>query len=62
MPNYDYRCGVCGHVQEVFTTMGDDKLKKCPACGKRKSKRLIGKGNFILKGPGFYNTDYKKKS
>jgi putative FmdB family regulatory protein len=59
MPNYDYRCSVCGHVHELFTTMNDDKLKKCPKCNKRKAKRLIGKGNFILKGKGFYNTDYR---
>lgn len=59
MPTYDYRCGICGHIHELFTTMSDDKLKKCPKCNRRKAKRLISKGNFILKGKGFYNTDHR---
>jgi putative FmdB family regulatory protein len=61
MPTYDYRCGICGYVHELFTTMSDDKLKKCPKCGRRKARRLLGKGNFILRGDGFYNTEYRGK-
>ena len=42
--------------------MNDPKVKKCPACGKRKLQRLIGPGSgVIFKGTGFYETDYKKK-
>ena len=59
MPNYDYRCGSCGYTFERFEGMNQDKPKKCPKCNKKKAKRLLGKGNFILKGPGFYNTSYR---
>ena len=40
----------------------DEKLKKCPKCGKLKLHRLIGKGGgLIFKGAGFFETDYKRK-
>lgn len=61
MPTYDYECLSCGHVFEVFQSMNDAALKKCPQCSKLKLKRLIGKGaGIIFKGSGFYATDYKK--
>jgi hypothetical protein len=38
-------------------------LKKCPKCGKRKLRRLIGGGAAIIfKGSGFYQTDYRSES
>lgn len=58
MPTYDY-LGPCGHKFERFESMSDDKPKTCPKCGVGDAKRLLGKGNFILKGKGFYNTDYR---
>ena len=62
MPTYDYRCKACGHGFEMMQGMNDPKVKKCPACGKRKLQRLIGPGSgVIFKGTGFYETDYKKK-
>lgn len=60
MPTYDYACP-CGHKFERFEGMSQDKPKKCPKCNKKKAKRLLGNGNFILKGPGFYNTSYRNK-
>jgi predicted nucleic acid-binding Zn ribbon protein len=37
-------------------------LRKCPACGKNKLKRLIGAGaGVIFKGSGFYETDYRSE-
>lgn len=63
MPTYDYKCPDCGHAFEVFQTMTAAPVKKCPECGKRKVKRLIGSGlGVIFKGSGFYETDYVKKS
>jgi len=42
--------------------MKDEKLTKCPICGKETLKRLIGSGGgLIFKGSGFYLTDYKNK-
>lgn len=63
MPTYDYVCTKCGHEMEVFQSMKDAPLKKCPACKKQGLKRLLGGGaGLIFKGSGFYITDYKKKS
>lgn len=61
MPTYDYRCDECAHQFEVFQSITDGPLKRCPACGKRKLKRLIGSGAaLIFRGSGFYCTDYRK--
>lgn len=62
MPTYDYKCDNCGHSFDVFQSMKDDKLTKCPNCGENTLKRLIGTGSgLIFKGSGFYLTDYKNK-
>ncbi len=43
--------------------MKDEPLRKCPACGRRKLRRLIGPGAAIVfKGSGFYQTDYRSES
>ena len=61
MPTYQYECEACGHHFEEFQSMMDDKLTKCPKCGKNKLERLIGTGGGVhFKGSGFYETDYKK--
>ena len=62
MPTYDYKCENCGHQFDVYQSMKDEKLTKCPNCGKNTLKRLIGAGGgLIFKGSGFYLTDYKNK-
>jgi len=64
MPNYDYRCHLCGNTFEVFQSMNDKKLKRCldSAC-RGKVERLIGTGSAVIfKGPGFYATDYRSNS
>lgn len=63
MPTYDYKCDNCDHEFEIFQSMKDNKLSKCPVCGKESLKRLIGTGGgLIFKGSGFYLTDYKNKT
>jgi putative FmdB family regulatory protein len=62
MPTYEYACPKCGHQFEVFQSMKDEPLTKCPACKKTGVKRLLGTGaGLIFKGSGFYITDYKNK-
>lgn len=62
MPTYDYKCDSCNHTFEVMQSIKDEPLTKCPNCGKNKLKKLISGGTgFILKGSGFYSTDYKNK-
>lgn len=63
MPNYDYRCDACKHKFEQYQSIKAGPIRKCPACGKLKVKRVIGGGAGILfKGTGFYQTDYRSKS
>lgn len=63
MPTYDYECGACNHKWELFQSIKAEPEKKCPACKKKKARRLIGAGaGLIFKGSGFYLTDYRSKS
>jgi putative FmdB family regulatory protein len=63
MPTYDYVCTKCDHAFEVFQSMKDTPLIKCPKCGRKSLKRLMGGGaGLIFKGSGFYETDYKRSS
>ena len=63
MPTYDYECGACGHLLEIFQGINDPVLKKCPECGKSKLNRQFGTGAAIVfKGSGFYQTDYRSDS
>ena len=63
MPTYEYECGACGHRFEAFQSMTAAPVRICPACKKRKVRRLIGTGGaLIFKGSGFYATDYRSAS
>jgi len=62
MPTYDYICESCGCEFEQFQSITAKPLRKCPKCGKRELKRLIGAGaGVIFKGSGFYQTDYRSE-
>ncbi len=63
MPTYEYQCEACGHSFEKFQSITARPIRKCPACGQRKVKRLIGPGaGVIFRGSGFYQTDYRSDS
>ncbi|HAU38407.1 MAG TPA: FmdB family transcriptional regulator [Phycisphaerales bacterium] len=63
MPTYDYQCDACGHTFEKFQSITAKPVRKCPACGKLKVRRLIGIGaGVIFRGSGFYQTDYRSDS
>ena len=59
MPIYEYQCAACGAHHETIQKMSEGPLKKCPACGKLRLKRLISAPVFRLKGGGWYETDFK---
>lgn len=62
MPTYEYACGTCGIV-EVFQSMRDDPLRRCPECGDRRFQRQISGGaGVIFRGSGFWETDYNRSS
>jgi putative FmdB family regulatory protein len=63
MPTYDYLCDACNHEFELFQSIKAEPEKKCPECGKKKLRRLIGPGAaLVFKGSGFYKTDYRSES
>lgn len=61
MPIYEYACGKCGHEFEALQRMSEDPLKKCPACNKMALAKKVSAAAFVLKGTGWYETDFKDK-
>lgn len=61
MPIYEYECTKCNKIHEVIQKFSDDPLKNCPLCG-AEVKKLISPSTFILKGSGWYVTDYARKN
>ncbi|WP_353685586.1 FmdB family zinc ribbon protein [Thermodesulfovibrio sp. 3462-1] len=61
MPIYEYECMKCHKVHEVIQKFSEEPLKNCPVCG-GELKKLISKSSFILKGSGWYVTDYARKN
>lgn len=57
MPMYEYCCEDCKKVHEVIQKFSDEPLSICPDCGGT-VKKLISNTSFILKGTGWYATDY----
>jgi len=59
MPIYEYKCNKCG-VVEAMQRITDAPLKKCPNC-KSRVERMVSRSSFVLKGTGWYATDYANK-
>jgi putative FmdB family regulatory protein len=57
MPIYEYECSDCGKQFEVFQKFSEEPLSRCHDCGGHVHK-LISRTSFILKGTGWYATDY----
>ncbi|MDR2630559.1 MAG: zinc ribbon domain-containing protein [Spirochaetaceae bacterium] len=59
MPTYEYECKSCGYLFEVFQSMSEKPLSRCPQCGKEVRRLINGGSGIIFKGSGFYVTDKK---
>ncbi len=57
MPIYEYGCMKCGKTHEIMQKFSDAPLTRCPDCG-GEVKKLISNTSFVLKGTGWYVTDY----
>ncbi|WP_457571024.1 FmdB family zinc ribbon protein [Desulfovulcanus sp.] len=57
MPIYEYRCNECQQVFEEWQKDFEEREVPCPICG-GSATRLISHSAFILKGSGWYVTDY----
>ena len=49
MPIYPYQCDACGHAFDEIQMMSEPPLKKCPACKRKKLRRLFGTPNVIVR-------------
>jgi putative FmdB family regulatory protein len=61
VPTYEYECPKCPRVFEVKQRITEPKLETCEICG-GPIHRLLSATPFILKGGGWYVTDYPSES
>src|SRR4030081_1764760 len=61
MPTYEYECLKCKRVFEVRQRISEPALTVCDVCG-GEVRRLLSAAPFILKGGGWYVTDYPSES
>jgi len=61
VPTYEYECGGCHRVFEVRQRISEPALTTCDVCGGA-VHRLLSATPFILKGGGWYVTDYPSES
>ena len=61
MLTYEYECEQCQRVFEIRQKISDPPLTTCEACG-GSVRRLLSSTPFILKGGGWYVTDYPSEA
>ena len=59
MPIYEFECKACGDVQEVMQKLSDPQPTECPSCHGGPLVKLMSRTGFILKGGGWYVTDFR---
>lgn len=57
MPIYEYQCHDCKQIFEEWQKDFQDRDIVCPVC-RGKSQRIMSNTSFVLKGSGWYVTDY----
>ena len=57
MPIYEYHCTDCDENFQLSQKITDEPLSTCPKC-EGKVEKLISHSSFVLKGSGWYKTDY----
>lgn len=60
MPTYHYACERCGYEFEIDQRITDPPRKRCSKC-RGSIYRVIQPVEHILKGSGFYKTDYRSE-
>lgn len=60
MPTYEYK-REDGSVFEKMQGINDKPLTECPETGQKVKRIISGGGGVVLKGSGWYVTDYKNK-
>ena len=67
MPIYEYECNKCGAVFEAMQAISAKPLKTCKGLGcddkdNGKVRRLVSASGFILKGSGWYTSEYPSEA
>jgi len=63
MPIYEYECEKCNTTFEAMQSVSAKPLKNCTASDcKGKVHRLVSASGFILKGSGWYTSDYPSEA
>jgi putative FmdB family regulatory protein len=61
VPTYEYQCQQCRRTFEVRQRITEEPLRRCDECG-GPLQRLLSPAPFILKGEGWYVTDYPSQA
>ena len=61
MPVYEYECGSCGSRFEVMQKFSDPAIAVCQLCNAATVRKVLSPTAFVLKGSGWYATDYPSK-
>ena len=67
MPIYEYKCDKCDAVFEAMQAISAKPLKTCNGIGcddkdNGKVRRLVSASGFILKGSGWYTSEYPSEA
>ncbi|SUZ58228.1 uncharacterized protein METZ01_LOCUS11082 [marine metagenome] len=67
MPIYEYECEKCGVTFEAMQTISEKPMKTCNGLGcdekdNGKVHRIVSQSGFILKGSGWYASDYPSEA
>ena len=67
MPIYEYKCDKCDAVFEAIQAISAKPLKTCNGIGcddkdNGKVRRLVSASGFILKGSGWYTSEYPSEA
>jgi putative FmdB family regulatory protein len=61
VPTYEYQCDACHRTFEIRQRITESPLTRCEVCGGA-VRRLLSPAPFILKGEGWYVTDYPSEA
>lgn len=62
MPLYEFECTSCGNISEKLMKISEPNPAHCEHCQGGPLKKLMSRTSFVLKGQGWYETDFKNKS
>lgn len=61
MPLYEFLCKNCSRVNERLMKISDPAPVECEFCRQGPLVKKMSKTSFVLKGQGWYETDFKNK-